>query len=254
MTVIVGVLCTDGVVVGADSSATFTAGELSTIEQPITKLFVLNEAVLVAFTGQVGLNQRFLEVARRETKKGQFASSTALTNAKNLAQAAKADFSSTQVEYNQYGALVAFGSEKAAHLVEFALRDFQPELKNNEIWFASMGAGQRLADPFLALLRRLLFKDMQPKRREGIFAVLWALQHAIDLNTGGIKGPATIGEMYFDQQQNKPIARILNSDELAEHEANIEAAERHFAKYRDMIAGIAAADPQPSAPPSPPAS
>lgn len=38
MTILVGVLCKDGVIIGADGSATFGAGQMRTIEQPIDKL------------------------------------------------------------------------------------------------------------------------------------------------------------------------------------------------------------------------
>jgi hypothetical protein len=52
MTVLVGVLCTDGVIVGSDSSATFGAApNLSTIEQPIQKTFIVGNDVIFATTG-----------------------------------------------------------------------------------------------------------------------------------------------------------------------------------------------------------
>ena len=103
------------------------------------------------------------------------------------------DFASTKAKEGQFGALVAFSSQNEFHLCEFAIDDFQPELKTGDRWFVSMGSGQPIADPFLGLIRRVFFKDSQPRLNEGIFAVLWTLEHAIDLNTGGIDGPAQIG-------------------------------------------------------------
>src|SRR5258708_6022823 len=52
MTVLVGVLCQDGVVVGSDGSGTFsTSGNLPTIEQPVQKTFIVGDDVIFAATG-----------------------------------------------------------------------------------------------------------------------------------------------------------------------------------------------------------
>lgn len=61
MTVLVGVLCQDGVVIGADSSMTHTlaTGQTGTIEQPTDKIYRVGPDVLIAGTGVVGLVQRF---------------------------------------------------------------------------------------------------------------------------------------------------------------------------------------------------
>ena len=48
MTILVGVLCQDGVVVGSDSSATFASGNLRTIEQPVRKTFLVGNDVIFA--------------------------------------------------------------------------------------------------------------------------------------------------------------------------------------------------------------
>ena len=59
MTVLVGVLCQDGVVVGSDGSATFAAApHLKTIEQPVRKTFLVGSDVIFAVTGAGGLGQR----------------------------------------------------------------------------------------------------------------------------------------------------------------------------------------------------
>lgn len=51
MTVLVGVLCQDGVVVGSDSAMTFAAGgTFRTVEQPADKTFVVSPDVLFAGT------------------------------------------------------------------------------------------------------------------------------------------------------------------------------------------------------------
>jgi 20S proteasome alpha/beta subunit len=53
MTILIGVLCEDGIVIGADSSATFTHGPAKTIEQPTKKVATIGEDLVFAGTGSV---------------------------------------------------------------------------------------------------------------------------------------------------------------------------------------------------------
>ena len=62
MTAVVGILCSDGAVIGADSSMTMVAGTFRTIEQPIEKLAVVDNRIIIAGTGSVGHGQRFKNV------------------------------------------------------------------------------------------------------------------------------------------------------------------------------------------------
>lgn len=62
MTVIIGILCEDGVVVGSDSSATYGPNPaIKTIEGEALKIEILGADVITAITGQGGLAQRFNE-------------------------------------------------------------------------------------------------------------------------------------------------------------------------------------------------
>ena len=65
MTAVVGIRCKDGVVIGADSSATFGdgGGPRGVIEQSTSrKIEIIGESVIVAGTGAVGHMQRFSPV------------------------------------------------------------------------------------------------------------------------------------------------------------------------------------------------
>ena len=69
--------------------------------------------------------------------------------------------------------------------------DFQAagEQATADIPFIAVGSGQPLADPFLAFIRRVFWKDHLPNLNEGIFAALWALSQAIEVNPGGVSNP-----------------------------------------------------------------
>ncbi len=239
MTVLVGLKCRGGVVVGSDSSATFTTStpNFNTIEQPTKKVFVIDNKVIVAGTGQIGLGQRFSAAVEKAWNEGAFkGTSTPLEIAKRLCAAGIKDFGETSVIKGQYGALVAFPCGKKYCLCEFSVSDFQPELKDENIWYVSMGSGQTIADPFLGLLRRVFWKDSPPELNEGIFAVTWTLHHAIELNPGGIKGPSQIAVLSPDMKGDLR-ARLLDDAELAEHQDNVLGAEGHLGGYSQRLSG-----------------
>lgn len=241
MTVLVGIYCTDGVVIGADSSATFSAGQFPTVEQPVKKLSIVGTDLLTAGTGAVGLNQRFVNVLGGLRSQPNFQQSDRFAISKTISVASTSDFGQTGAQKGTFGALVAFATPDGnANLCEFDLASFQPEFRTDDLWFSSMGSGQPIADPFLGLLSRVFFGRKRPNLSEGIFATLWTLRHAIDLNAGGIQGPARLGVLRRQEPGGQWVASILSDDELQEHESNINAAEEHLASYRQVLSGGAA--------------
>ena len=231
MTAIVGVLCRDGLVIGIDSSTTFTSGAgQRTIEQPTEKLEIYSDAVIVAGTGQVGLGQRFgriIEVAyddrvfvgtRHHTEVGT-----------EICKRTTENFGVTGVQRGQYGALVGFSLGTRPYLCEFAIDDFQPEFKTERLWYCSMGGGQQITDPFLGLMREVFWRDGLPSVQDATFAVTWSLDHAIQVNPGGINGPVRIAVM--EKYDGRYRARLLKGEDLEEHRQNIEQAKERLRTF-----------------------
>ena len=142
MTAVVGVLCRDGVVIGTDSSATFGPGpQFRTIEQPTDKLDVIGEHLIIAGTGEIGLSQRFCAIAEMAWKEKLF-QKPPLEVVKLLSRAAIEDMAQTYLQPGKYGALLAFPCGDIPCLCEFALHNFQPELKTDRLWYTSMGSAE----------------------------------------------------------------------------------------------------------------
>lgn len=231
MTAVVGVLCKDGAVIGTDSSATFTVGQYKTIEQTTDKLFLTGN-VIAASTGAIGLNQRFCDLIRQAWDKKVF-SNPPLAVVKMLARSGIDDFKSTHAAVGTYGALVAFPCNHTAHLCEFQASDFQPELKDEKIWYASLGSAQPITDPFLALMRQVFWAGGQPKVHDAIFAVTWTLEHAIEVNPGGVNGPIRIGVLE-GSGKGRLAARILDEEEIDMHRQNVAAAIDHLRAFQTV--------------------
>jgi 20S proteasome alpha/beta subunit len=253
MTVIVGVLCEDGVVVGSDSSATFSAApNLNTIEQPVQKTFIVAPDVIFAATGEIGLGQRLEYILRPLRQQlGNWHDQPCLHLALQISRNMIENMQGTFLNPGAIGALLAFAAQNAFHLCEFAVANFQPELKTADTWFVSMGSGQMITDPFFGLLRRTLFRDTRPTLSEGVLAAYWALHNAIHLNTGGINGPIQLAVLRRPAPETPFEARLLGEDELAEHEGAIKSIEDYLAAYRQQLtpqAAETAASPEPPPP------
>lgn len=218
-----------GVVLGTDSSATFGTGQSLTVEQPTEKLSVVGDRVVIAGTGQVGLGQRFQAIVGKAWSNNVFQKS-ALEIGKHLTREAKDDFASTGVKEGQYGALVAFAADRQAHLCEFSTKDLQPELKDVRIWYCSLGSTQTITDSFLGLMRELFWKDGPPTVSEGIFAATWTLDHAVEVNPGGVNKPVRVAVLKPDKH-NQLKAEILSEEVLDEHRQNVKGAKDALRAY-----------------------
>lgn len=230
MTAIVGLLCTDGIIIGSDSSVTFIAGRVETIEQPIEKISIIDNHIIVAGTGPIGLGQRFERIVNALWSEKKF-NGHYIDCAKLISSETIKDFSSTGAPKGAYGALVAFPVEGKKYLCEFQQSDLQPEFKTKDIWFVSMGSSQPITDTFLAFMRDIFWMNGPPTVADGIFAVLWTLQMAIQINPGGVNGPVRIAVM--SKTKGSLNARLLSDEELAETRQAVDEMKSLMRKLRD---------------------
>jgi Proteasome subunit len=237
MTALVGILCTDGVVIGADSSGTLTVGDQRTIEQPQSKLAVLGNDIVFGWTGPAGLAQRFAYYLSLYRDNPDFSGKHHIPIAEDICKATIENLKRTFCEVGGLGVLMAFRVHTGFHLCVFPPDDFQPLFKTPQEWFVAIGSGKVLMDPFLGLLRRVFFGPMQPRLNEGIFTALWTLNLAIELNPGGIGGPPQVAVLQVGSDGKACTARRLTEDEVGKHQESIEGAETHLGNYRTCLAG-----------------
>jgi len=162
MTAIVGILCRDGIVVATDSAATFGIGIganlIRTIETPTKKIAIIDDRMIVASTGEIGLHQRFCHFAKSFSGQKKFAAGRAPVEvATELANEVLKNFGTTALHVGnlQLGCLLAFPLGATLHLCEYQYLTLQPEFKSKDLWFVSMGSGQQMTDSFLAFLAKI---------------------------------------------------------------------------------------------------
>ena len=241
MTSIVGIACSDGVVIGTDSAATFGDGSgRPTIEQPVNKIEVINDQVIIAGTGAVGLNQRFCHMVQVNWSARQFRERDIFQITKDVAKAALEDFQHTYVTppnppplRTDYGALVAIPCGHNYHLCEFAAGSLQPELKNSHPWYCSMGSAQTITDAFLGFIKGVFWENGQPTLADGVLYAVWTLQQAIELNPGGVNAPIRVAVL--ERPQAGLRARLLSPGEVDQHQQHIAAAKEHLRNFKYVM-------------------
>lgn len=246
MTLIVGIRCTDCVIVGSDSAITFGAhGQLPTIEQPFRqKIEIVDDRMIVAGAGKLGLGQRFVDIASKCWREIDPARTNVLDFGRIVAMNGRNDLAQTSAAAGEYGALVAVPVGSRAELIEFAVEDLQPEVKTDESWYVAMGSGQIVADPLLGFFRKVFWGDDPPQRQDGVFAMTMILTLACEMAPIGVAKPLQIATLSVDGAA-EPIARRLTEEELLEHENNVNAALDHFRQYRRAQGGETQPPPQP---------
>ncbi len=74
-----------------------------------------------------------------------------------------------------------------------------------------------------------------PTLQDGIFIATWTLQHAIDVNAGGVNAPIQLAVL--KNEKGNPAARMLTQDEMNEHQQNVSGAMTHLREYMEKVAG-----------------
>jgi len=196
-------LCSDGVVIGTDSIITLEYGpNFPTVKTAADKIHIIGGTIL-AGAGRVGLDQRFLKIVEQ-----------GVLDTKYLAYSFLEDVAFTKAPSGEYGALLAFNDGRY-QLCGFKFQDFQPRLLTDQLWFASMGCGQIIADIGWRFLVDL-FGDVQPDVERGLFLTTWLLDFCIEASPGNLSGPVRIAVL----QDGK--ARMLSDDQLEKHRRDVQ--------------------------------
>jgi 20S proteasome alpha/beta subunit len=242
MTLIVGVLCEDGIVVGADGAATLGSLGSMTARQPVKKLTNVQNRVVIGVSGPVGLGQLLIDRVESLQSSGGLKG----TKCPNAAQAMRIftgafkddvipAFDRARVAAGVVGNQNAAARVMSSTVVALTIKS-QPvliqfdeqcgaEAATPDLPFVAVGSGQATADPFLAFVRRVFWVNRLPTVSEGILAATWTLRQAIETSPGGVADPIQL--MVLEGGE----VRELSDPEREEHEQSANALEEHIARY-----------------------
>jgi 20S proteasome alpha/beta subunit len=242
MTLIIGTLCSDGIVMGADGAATLGEMGQTTIRQPIKKLDIIESAIVTGISGHVGLGQiikgEIESLWKNQDLKGKKPYEAMiilrdkirrhllneLSVAENVRGALGASAILSAIAYT----LIAIPIKKEFCLFQFNQQG-SVEQATKDLPFVAIGSGQKIADPFLAFLRRIFWEESLPNVRQGILATLWTLEHAILTAPGGISDPTQI--VILKKDGSEFIASEISKDDFNEARDAIASAEETLRKF-----------------------
>jgi hypothetical protein len=255
MTLIVGIKCEDGIVLGADGAAT------GIVRQAVKKkLRIVDGQVVFGFSGAAGLGQRLggeLEKAWKEKKfsikgQGQLLPHQVMQVLRegfwqfinyeiDVARACMHTMGPAGIQRSQSSTVVAMPISHELCLFQFD-EQASPEQATDDLPFLSIGGGSPIADPFLAFLRRVLWNDGIPTLSVGILSAVWTLRHAIQTCPGGVSDPMQI--VTITKRGTSASAVELTPEQITgENIELIEKAEKAIGAMFEMSDGGAGATP-----------
>ena len=240
MTLIVGILCRDGVVMASDSAATYSASGMSTIgQQTTTKVRPLKNSILYSSTGAVGMSQIIadgIETLWASLRKNNPSPAQVMEAiSKDIHQRCQHLFHSAAM-LGQAGmrhvqndvacrSLVAMPVLGRACLFEFA-ETGAPTQATEQLCCVALGSGQPIADPFLALMKKILWPDSPPTLAEARLIAAWTIKHVVQTNPGGVAGDAQMATLVVKGNQ----AHVEDVD-ASEHYERIEGLEKSLREH-----------------------
>jgi len=264
MTLIVGVKCEDGIVLGADSSATLGVplGQLTIRQDTSDKLHIAHNRIVLGVSGPVALSQSYSDeidayLSRHGNKVHWKTVQEAKTELSGLfwkhagvawerARVAVGVVGQPATVECNHSTAVAFAIGNTPHLVQFSPQ-CQPEEVTRELPFAALGSGQPSADVFLAFIRRI-FWPSEPSLGDGQLATIWTLDEVIKQIPGFVGGKIQVAVLKEDTSHNWKCSK-LSEDEINTHREMIQNIENEMPK----AANVTMIGPAPT-PPTPPES
>lgn len=241
MTLIIGIRCTEGVVMCGDGALS------STIRQSSQKLSIIQPDIMVGFAGALGMAQRQIGLLSRlltpAPARTQVAAWTldqvmgelrvqlwpAIEQEMRIAAQAHPAVAQLALAAAETQLMVALTCSGTHQLMRFNAAA-SPEACNGQLDCFAIESGRMMADPFLAFLKDTLYGGRALTLAEGRFLAVLAMRHAIRTNPGGIADPVQM-TVLERQATGGYQARELDRTALDEHERDVDAFFQHVGTY-----------------------
>jgi 20S proteasome alpha/beta subunit len=257
MTLIIGIISEEGVVVASDGAATFGSMGNTTITQRTKKLQIIDDKIIVGVSGPVGLGQRMTDEIDKMwdvnalSGKDPIESMVLISN--NLRKHIIPEIQvarETQPAIGNMALQSALSSTLVALPIQHNISLFQfdhqgaPEAATSTLPFVSIGSGQASADPFLGFIRRVFWKDGAcPSLNDAVFAAIWTLKQCIDTSTGGVSYPIQVATL--TKNSRGETATFYEDADLDEHKQAIDEFEKKLGELAKDIFSEDKAQPIP---------
>lgn len=248
MTLIVGILNEDGVVIASDGEATLGNLGLQTTSQQTKKLSIVQEKIIIGVSGPVGLGQLLTGEIDKIYSEGALSGKKPVEAMTIIAQRFRTHIFPELEAAQKAQVINGIGGTAGMSAITFTLlaipvsdepcllqfnQQGAPEQSTHDIPFASIGSGEQIADPFLAFIKRVLWKGKFPNKGDAIFAAVWTIKHVIKTNTGGIGDPIQV--IVLEKKDKEWNAHELMEEELNEVKESVERMEEYISDFNKLV-------------------
>jgi Proteasome subunit len=260
VTLLVGVLCSNGAVIAADRQATHGALGQTTVGQSVTKVQVIRGEALYATSGHKGLGQQLCAIVegKQQEFKNQGYDRNIVKLQEGLRPIVDAGFQTARHAAGVIGNTAAASDCICGGLLAASFKDglklieITPQLAveymTPDMPFISMGSGKASADLFLGFLRKVFWPITLPTIQEGALAAYWTIQHAIDMKVSGVG--FGVDAFVVEHVDKSCKARQLEDAEVAEHAEFMRASEEAMRGVRELLTEPPETPAPPQAPPT----
>lgn len=255
MTLLIGILCSDGAVISADRQASHGAMGTVTVGQPVTKITTIGPDLLFGSSGRIGMSQQFEAFLTRMSIENYFRQNDYAIAIRRVQDhfrpIVEGAFKTATAAAQVIGSQAAQSDCICAGILSAPFKDglkvievspqIAVEYLTPELSFLSMGSGKLTADPFLGFLKTIFWPNRLPSVREGALAAYWTIKLATELRVVGVGMGIDI--FTLENTEGNWSARKLEDDETAEHDSLIASCEDALRSVANVIAGELTGEP-----------
>lgn len=233
MTLILGIRCGDGIIVGADSM--FTVGShFGRVRMDGEKIHLLpDNRGIVAFAGDLDVSQLVLDALTEQWQTIQNTGNRSEIKdlISRIIRRVLGD-EKAQLDYPEFSALVALKMQQEPSLLLF--RGTRPPIEARDgIYMLRSGTGEHFALLFQKFLERVFWDgNAPPSINDGVFSALWTLNHIIETNAMNIGGSSRIAVMEMKGNPEDWYSRMLPAHELDEYQQFVQYLENSMREFK----------------------
>ena len=257
MTILLSILCKDGVVIGSDSMSTL--GMVGTgVGVPNNKTVVL-EDLIVSCAGDDRLMSKFVLFLENNFHHyaEEFKDSSDVYDLPNKISTEFSKYlyahyeampeqirnmiliSIQQAPGFNFSAFIAFSWKGNHYLFSYCTKLLPAIVRDDGIWHQIRGSGSSVASPSIHLVKKLLDINEKPDVNRGSLLCYWTIKHAIEVSSGGIGGNINIKIL----RKNGGKYQIEEGN-IAEHESFLTDFYKHIHSYESISEHTAQRIPQ----------
>jgi len=252
VTVIVGILCQDGVAIASDRQITATAvvplSQPPTLQTSIaatTKIAVIENDVLLGVSGTPTIGDEYEVVIRKNYsrfKGGLYENATRAVQ-REIREIINEHIKTAISLVPLVGQLVAYSQAVCECLLVANFRDGIKliqilqhggfDITKAEMPIKVIGSGQYHADPFMVFLKNTFWPQRLPTVQEGILAACWAVDYSIEVGAPMVGRDIDAFTLAPDGR-GRIRARQMSADQIKDHRGFIAAGRERLRELADL--------------------